>query len=638
MQGLLILCALCLSLLVGSKASATSPTSENAALPVLSVDRGTHWPLGPHTAYWRDPGGAATVEEVAGKPAADFTPLHNNLALGFTPDVVWLRFTMLAPDPAKSVGLWLELSQTLMEDVRLYAPRADGRHVQALPGNWQDARARRLEHRHALFEILPAQAGPNTYFLRLATPTSMSASLSLWEPGALKTVDARRSFAWGWVFGAYMLMGVFYFLFWLWTREPVHLIYTSYIAVNCLAAFFTGGWPALLAPGVPMSVWITLLGVWISLSVLVGVSFTLAFLRLHDHWPRLSRVAVILVAAVCTAGLTGVLTGHYRVVVPLVQLTSVAIIVLTLVLTLVLARRAYPGARLFLFAFSFFYIGVSWRYLRNFGLLEPGVWNDNSYQIGAFIHMLVMSVGIFASYNRMRRDKQSAEARAATETRLRTEQRDFVSMVSHELRTPLSIIGASADNLSTDPQLGDKSRQRVAKIIKSSERMTELMDNYLSKERMLLDSQQLQVGPVDLVVLCRQVRDDLDEGLAQRVDIQISRAHVPASCDAGLVRIAVQNLVNNALRHSPPDGHVVIALESRPRSVEIRVRDQGSGIPEDEIAHIFTRFYRGRGALDQPGAGLGLYLVRTIVERHGGWVSVQNLPGGGCEFRVQWPQ
>ncbi len=68
------------------------------------------------------------------------------------------------------------------------------------------------------------------------------------------------------------------------------------------------------------------------------------------------------------------------------------------------------------------------------------------------------------------------------------------------------------------------------------------------------------------------------------------------------------------------------------------MRDQGSGIPEDEIAHIFTRFYRGRGAPDQPGAGLGLYLVRTIVERHGGWVSVQNLPGGGCEFRVQLPQ
>ncbi len=613
------------------------PAAAASQLPALRVVDGAQWPLAAHTSYWRDTAGTTTIEDMARKPATDFTPLKGQLSLGFTRDVVWLRFTLDLPDPANSGDWWLELGQTLMEDARLFVPTREGRYVQALSAPQPETLVRRLEYRHPVFEIHPAQAGPQTFFLRLATPTSMSATLTLWEPRTFMNVSTIRSFAWGWVFGAYALVVVFYFLFWLWTREPIHATYTCYVAVNCLAAVFTGGWPALLAPDMPMSVWLTLLGLCISLSVVVGLWFTIRFLRLDLHWPRLSRAVLTVVCVIGAAGAIGVLTGHYRVVVPPIQLTSVAIIVLTLVLGLLMARRGHQEARLFLFAFSFFYIGVTWRYLRNFGLLEPNFWNDNSYQIGAFMHMLVMSIGIFASYNRMRRDKQSAEARAATEARLRTEQRDFVSMVSHELRNPLSIIGASSDNLLQDPTLGDKARQRVDKIIKSGDRMRELMDNYLSKERMLLDSQQLKVGPVDLASLCRQVCHDLEDGQSARVEIRTSRAHVPAQCDAGLLKIAVQNLVNNALRHSPPGGRVVITLESRPRSVEIRVRDQGSGIPEEEINYIFTRFFRGRGALDQPGAGLGLYLVRSIAERHGGWVSVQNQPGGGCEFRVQLP-
>lgn len=632
-----ILWGLCLTFVLASTVDATPVTP--ATPPALQVADGTRWPLGPHTGYWRDPTGTASIEEVARKPVTDFTPLKDSLSLGFTRDAIWLRFTVVVPDLGVSGDWWLELNQTVMEDARLFAPTPDGRYMQALltpPA--ADSPARRLPHRNPLFELHPSQAGAHTYFLRLSTSTSMATSLTLWEPGALMPVKTLRSFAWGWVFGAYLLMVLFYFFFWLWTREPVHLSYTCYVAINFLAALFTGNWPAQLAPGVPMSVWITLLGLWISLSALVGVWFTFTYLRLGEQWPRLSRAWLVLASGVSLTGVAGVLAGHYQQVIPLVQLASVVTIVISLTLTVVLARQGYPGARLFLFAFSFFYIGVTWRYLRNFGLLEPSFWNDNSYQIGALVHMLVMSVGIFASYNRMRRDKQTAEARAGTEARLRTEQRDFVSMVSHELRNPLSIIGASADNLLQDPTLGDKARQRVDKIIKSGERMHELMDNYLSKERMLLESQQLQVAPVDLAALCRQVRDDLDERLAPRVYIQTSRAQVPAQCDAGLLKIALHNLVNNALRHSPAGGRVVIALERQTRSVEIRVRDWGSGIPDDEIAHIFTRFYRGRGALDQPGTGLGLYLVRTIAEQHGGTVSVQNQPGGGCEFRVQLPQ
>jgi len=105
------------------------------------------------------------------------------------------------------------------------------------------------------------------------------------------------------------------------------------------------------------------------------------------------------------------------------------------------------NARLFLFAFSFFYIGVCVRMLKNMGFIEPSIFTENGYQIGAFIHILIMSGTIFSLYSNMRKDKQKAEFRLQAEINFRNEQTDFMAMVSHEFRTPLTIINASSENL-----------------------------------------------------------------------------------------------------------------------------------------------------------------------------------------------
>lgn len=201
------------------------------------------WPLSAYSAYWRDPSGVLTVEQVARMPAADFTPLSDKLSLGFTKDVVWLRFTLDHGRGTPDKGpLWLELSQNIIQDARLFVPTTDGAYAEALSGPQQAKSARRLKHRLPLFEI-PVDRERSTYFLRLASPTSMSTELTLWEPGALTEANTKEGFFWGLAFGAYLLVVVFYFCFWLWTRESVHLVYTAYVAINCLAAVFTGAGP-----------------------------------------------------------------------------------------------------------------------------------------------------------------------------------------------------------------------------------------------------------------------------------------------------------------------------------------------------------------------------------------------------------
>ncbi len=576
--------------------------------------------------YLRDPSGQLPLAEVARRPEADLTPMRDVLSMGFTRDAVWVRITIDRPDDGLQRSWWLELDQTVIEHASLFGP--DG------TGGWSPVQ--RLQHRQPLFPLRIESTGPRTYWLRLATRTSLSARLVLWHPQSKLQSDAREAFVWGGMLGTYALVAAFYLGFWAWTRERIHLVYIAYVLATVSASYLTAGWPSQFVPEVSRHWWVDLLGVSLSLGLMVASHFGIAFLRLDLRWPRATRWALRAALLVGATGIVGSLAGLYDLVVPAVQTATVAMILFTATMTLRLALEGRPDARLFLLAFSFYYLGVAWRYARNLGLIEPNFWNDNSYQIGGFIHILVMSTAIFSGYSRMRREKEAAEARASQEARLRDEQRDFTSMVSHEFRTPLSIIDASADNLLQAAELQDRSRQRVEKILKASARMRSLMEHYLASERQLLDQRPLELARMDTAALCRRLAQDLAEAKDGRVNV-IGPDHLTVTCDAGLLEIALHNLVGNALRHSPPGEAVTLELASDAGGVRFEVRDQGPGIPADEIGHIFERFYRGRGALEQPGAGLGLYLVRSIAEQHGGRVEVRNLEGRGCAFSLWLP-
>jgi two-component system sensor histidine kinase ResE len=114
-----------------------------------------------------------------------------------------------------------------------------------------------------------------------------------------------------------------------------------------------------------------------------------------------------------------------------------------------------------------------------------------------------------------------------------------------------------------------------------------------------------------------------------------------AWCDAARLEQVLQNLVANALRHTPEGGQITLVAERAGEGVRLTVRDTGSGIPEDHLPHIFDRFYKSDASRTDPysksGSGLGLSIVKAIVERHGGTVAAANAPGGGAEFTINLP-
>ena len=135
------------------------------------------------------------------------------------------------------------------------------------------------------------------------------------------------------------------------------------------------------------------------------------------------------------------------------------------------------------------------------------------------------------------------------------------------------------------------------------------------------------------------LRSIINEFPKQRMETRYVDLPAEIHGDSELLRIAIRNLIENALRYAPPDTVVkVLAQGTGEGGVQIAVEDAGAGIASDEIPKLFQKYFRGRAAQSKPGAGLGLYLVERIARLHGGSVRVENEPGMGCRFVFVLPE
>jgi signal transduction histidine kinase len=218
---------------------------------------------------------------------------------------------------------------------------------------------------------------------------------------------------------------------------------------------------------------------------------------------------------------------------------------------------------------------------------------------------------------------------------------EVVSVVSHDLRNPLGVVAAAADLL-LDLPLDEPERRQQAEIIRrSAERMGRLVENLLDMAR--LEAGALVVRPAAqgaLEILAEveayfgpQARD---RGVA--LQVQVGRGVPLVLADPDRVQQALANLVANALKHSPEGGKVVLGAHEHPSGgVALTVRDEGPGIPAEDLPHLFDRFWQA-SRHDRTGTGLGLAIVRGIAEAHGGSVEVASELGKGALFSLVLPE
>jgi len=210
---------------------------------------------------------------------------------------------------------------------------------------------------------------------------------------------------------------------------------------------------------------------------------------------------------------------------------------------------------------------------------------------------------------------------------------DFVSTVSHEFRSPLTAIRQLSELLQRGRvQTEEKRQEYYALISRESARLTRLVENLLDFSRMEDGRKQFHFDRLDVAEWLRELAAE-----RTNVTLSIPPELPPIMGDRLALSSAVDNLLDNAVKYSPPGGPVVCEAEADGRELTIRVRDRGCGIATEDQDHVFEKFYRGNGDISRQvkGAGVGLSLVRQIVEAHGGTVDFDTRLGEGTVFRIR---
>lgn len=222
-------------------------------------------------------------------------------------------------------------------------------------------------------------------------------------------------------------------------------------------------------------------------------------------------------------------------------------------------------------------------------------------------------------------------------------QKEFLANVSHELKTPLTSIQGFAQAMLDGTVEDSESRDHAAKVIyEETDRLGRLVEDLLDLAR--LDAGQIEFDrhPVDLSILLQSIIDRMSLSAAEK-SVQLERdldGLAPMIGDGDRLAQVFTNLLDNAIKHTPEGGTVRLHGETEAGWISIHVDDSGRGIPNEDLSHIFERFYqvdKARRGGKGRGVGLGLAISRQIVEAHGGRLVAQSAIGKGSRFTVQMP-
>lgn len=588
----------------------------------------------------RDPTGNLSVSDVAALDRnGEFRPIAENLNVGFTSDVIWLAFSV-RNHTKTSTDWWLEITSPLLEHIDLYTISADSPLYATVPEHSErtmSVSALKIGYHATVYPISIADDKPCFYYLRIQSNTAIYLRATIWQPSAFtKTIIPEMHFV-GVYYVLWLTIALLSLAQWWLSKQRVHGWWALYALCDGFFIFSLSGVPAqYLAPNHP-EVASIIPGLSLCMTIMAFCSVCVELYDIRSFSLLAMRcVRTIALASMLCGGML-ILRGTTSVTLVCVQLTGLAVTVLSLLLAIRSVRKHQYYAVWYLSSSAILAISILIVVARNFGMIAPYQIVDYLLHINILSHIILLNIGMVRAVRTNKRSRVRAKKRAEriqSTMQSLNEQKKYVALLSHEFHNMLGVINGALYNLQrVNHDAPTEVLTRYKKIEKTSQHLQNLVDNFLTNERISFGLRRSKFDFPSIVfetILLAQARTNTHH-------ILLDAPTLPADLcgDQEFLKVALLNVLLNAIKYSPRGGDIVVSIRHND-ALQITIRDQGIGIAPDELSHIFDKYYRVLRT-GSPGVGLGLHLVKSIIELHGGQVTAESTEGVGTSVLIQLP-
>lgn len=555
-----------------------------------------------------DPDGHYSLNDV--QAHSDFIPQRQNaFSGGYTRHVHWFKVE-LNTRPTGSQPLTLEIHPTYLDHLICYYQDADGQWLSKQMGDHYPFSSRELAYRGFAFN-LPTEAFHAPVYFRLQTGSSSVFNLNVWSS---ESSFQRKNLA------EYAVLGIYYGILFLllvinagvalFTRDRVFILYFIYLFTSTLLTLGTNGVVAQFAfPTLPViSDQLSMVGS--GLVFLAGSIFYQRVMLITRQKNPVIYWANWLYFVVSFLILISVVVGYYTEWMVVAMNTMLVMLILWLVQSWRIWRSGEASLWLLVAHVMTLMGGITVSLALN-GFISGNFWFINGFQMGLLGTMLALQIVMFQRISAVYQQQLDAMARAKIAELHHRQQDSFLSMLTHELKTPLSIINMVLAN----PKASERIKQHA---LTSVQNICDIVDHCTESQRVTYHHYQANAERLELIELIKQQLEyrPIDKPIAWQIEVEDSIL----MSDEGYLRVIVNNLLVNAEKYAKPESTVVIALTAQNQQICFSVRNAVEARHLPDAKKLYDPYYRAPSAHKVSGSGLGLFIVKSLVERLSGQI------------------
>lgn len=593
-----------------------------------------------------------SLEDVRGNPdELDFQPLGSeNPNIGFTKDQYWVRFSM-RNNTAENITYYLETARPITDRVELFSIDSSGEILSQQSGDKMAFSDRSFDHRKTIFELqLPPRETLEIYIHYENDGEVLNLPLVLHSASSLLKITYIEQLVFGIFFGILLIAAIIYLFFFFALGEWSFLYYSIYvISVGLLQFALDGYFYQYLGPG----------GGWFSNhAVVLFAIISAAFLgrysqvyldvkQTHGFLPKVFNGIYLCLGflLVVVVFMPEVPAFSY----PWVNVLGLGVLVTIVVSVILLFSKKIEVDKFFLTGIFFLILGFVIFILNNLSILPNTFLTQNSAKLGTGLEIIFLSLSMANRIKKLKSEKEKFQQTSLIRLQEMNELKSyFLSNLSHELRTPLNAIMGLADSMSLETE--NQKVKNTSNVIKaSSVRLLHLIDDILDFSKIEKGELSLEKEVFDPLALLEEVQLNYknkaeEKGLLFTFSIKNQVSGLVLG-DANRLAQMVNNILDNAVKFTL-EGKVRVELETfkggdERMELSLRVSDTGIGIPKEKMETIFDSLTQE--SIDNKrkygGLGLGLYIIKVLVDMHQGKIKMESNQGSGttCTLKLSYP-